>query len=84
VEILFGHSMLLRGKSMRGGELPDLFTVEMKDEGPTPCWPILLIMNSGKTNQFNKLDYGVVARLRTMKCFKPERFSHKIETSLQV
>src|SRR5467141_3674443 len=66
VDILFGRSMLLRGASMRGAELPDLFTVEMKDEGPTPCWPMLLIMNSGKTNQFNKLEYGVVARHRNL------------------
>jgi hypothetical protein len=41
VDILFGHSML-RGENTRGAELPDLFTVEMKDEGPTPCWPMLL------------------------------------------
>ena len=58
--------MLLRGESMRRAEFPDLFTVEMKDEGPTPCWPMLLIMNSGKTNQFNKLEYGVVARHRNL------------------
>jgi centromere DNA-binding complex CBF3 subunit-like protein len=40
--------------------------VSMKDEGPTPCRPMLLIMNSGKTNQFNKLEYGVVARHRNL------------------
>jgi hypothetical protein len=42
--------MLLRGKNMKGAELPGLFTMEMKDEGLTPCWPMLLIMNNGKTN----------------------------------
>jgi hypothetical protein len=42
---------------MSPAELPDLFSVEMKGEGVTPCWAMLLIMSNGKTNRFNKLEY---------------------------
>jgi len=62
VDILLSHSMLLRGESRRNAELPDLFAIEMKNEGATPCWAMLLIMDNGKTNQFGKIQYGVAVR----------------------
>jgi Centromere DNA-binding protein complex CBF3 subunit, domain 2 len=36
--------------------------VETKGEGATPCWFMLMIMDNGKTNHLDKLEYGVVAR----------------------
>ena len=54
VDFLFSHSMLLRGESRRTAELPDLFTIEMKNEGATPCWAMLLIMDNGKMNQIGR------------------------------
>ena len=54
-----GSVLFLWGESIRGGaELPDLFSPEMKGEGVTPCWAMLLIMSNGKTNRFNRLEYG--------------------------
>ena len=62
VDLLFGHSMLLRGESRRMAELPDLFTIRLPHAGTTPCWAMLLIMDNGKTNHFGKLQYGTVVR----------------------
>jgi hypothetical protein len=50
---------MLPRESRRIAELLDLFTIEMRNEGATPCWAMLLIMDNGKTNQFGKLQYGV-------------------------
>lgn len=54
--------MLLRGESRRLLEMPDLFTIPLSNEGPTPCWPIIIIMNNRKTNQFGWLEYMGVMR----------------------
>lgn len=63
-DFLFSHNMLLRGESRRTVELPDLFTIELLNEGPTPCWPMVMIMDNGKTNQVGRLEYAAVARHR--------------------
>jgi hypothetical protein len=49
VDFLFSHNMLLRGEDHRGLEMADLFTIYM-DEGPTPCWPMVMMKLNGKTN----------------------------------
>lgn len=54
--------MLLRGESRRQLQFPDLFTLSLPNEGPTPCWPMIMIMNNGKTNQFGRLQYMGVMR----------------------
>jgi Centromere DNA-binding protein complex CBF3 subunit, domain 2 len=50
VDFLFSHSMLLRGENIRMAQLADLFTIELENEGPTPCQILFLIINNGKTN----------------------------------
>ncbi len=45
-------------------ELPDLFTIELLHEGPTLCWPMVVIMDNGKTNQVGWLEYTMVIRHR--------------------
>ncbi|EED18993.1 hypothetical protein TSTA_127010 [Talaromyces stipitatus ATCC 10500] len=68
VDFLFGHNMLLRGEDWRHLELADLFTLRM-DEGPTPCWPMILMKLNGKTNQFGQLKYmGVVQHKDPLLC----------------
>ncbi|KAJ5142583.1 short-chain dehydrogenase [Penicillium bovifimosum] len=62
VDFLFSHNMLLRGESRRCLQFPDLFTISMPNEGPTPCWPMIMIMDNGKTNQFGRLQYMGVMR----------------------
>ncbi|KAG1436049.1 hypothetical protein G6F56_013726 [Rhizopus delemar] len=43
-DFLLGHSMLARGESKRKMQLPDLFLVELLNEGPTPCWALVATM----------------------------------------
>lgn len=62
VDFLFGHFMLLRGESRRMVKLADLFSLELRNEGPTICTALVMIMNNGKTNQQNRLEYGIVVR----------------------
>ncbi|EAS32210.3 uncharacterized protein CIMG_13776 [Coccidioides immitis RS] len=64
VDFLMGHSMLLRGESRRTAQLADLFTLELTNEGPTPCFPMVLIMGNGKTNQMGRIEYATVMRHR--------------------
>lgn len=61
-DFLIAHQMLLRGESRRTLEFPDLFSLELKNEGPTTCTAMVLIMHNGKTNQHNRLEYAVSVR----------------------
>ncbi|EAW11471.1 uncharacterized protein ACLA_091690 [Aspergillus clavatus NRRL 1] len=56
------HTMLLRGENIRAAQLPDLFGMELEHEGPMAC--PMIFMNNGKTNQLNRLEYGIAARYR--------------------
>lgn len=58
---------ILRGESMRELELPDLFTMLLENEGSKPCYAFVMIMRQGKTNQFNKLEYGSSMRNKNVK-----------------
>jgi hypothetical protein len=61
--------MLLRGESRWQFQFPDLFTISLPNEGPTPCWPIVMIMNNGKTNQLCRLQYiGVMRQQDPLLC----------------
>jgi Centromere DNA-binding protein complex CBF3 subunit, domain 2/Transcriptional activator of glycolytic enzymes len=62
VDFLFSHNMLLRGESRRYAEFADLFTISLKNEGPTPCPAMILIMDNGKMNPYGRLEYGGVVR----------------------
>ncbi|KAH8430197.1 uncharacterized protein LDX57_013066 [Aspergillus melleus] len=64
VDFLFCHTMLLRGENIRAAQLPDLFGMELENEGPMLCPMVFMIMNNGKTNQLNRLEYGIAARHR--------------------
>ena len=56
--------MLLRGEARRSAEFADFFTIPLPNEGPTPCNPMILIMDNGKMNQFGRLEYGAAVRHR--------------------
>jgi hypothetical protein len=61
--------MLLRGETVRNGELPDLFAVPLKNEGATDCRVLCMIVDNGKTNAFGKMEYGVTIRHKELwKC----------------
>jgi hypothetical protein len=61
-DLLLDHTMLLRGHSTRACQLADLFTLEFQNEGVTPCWPVIMVMDQGKTNQFGKREYAACIR----------------------
>jgi len=56
--------MLLRSESRLTAELSDPFTIQLPNEGPTPCPAMVMIMDNGKTNQMGRLEYGAVMRHR--------------------
>lgn len=60
--MLLQHFALLRSESMIGLDFADLFSVELPDEGITPCTAVIVIMRSGKTNQFSNIEYGSFIR----------------------
>jgi hypothetical protein len=61
-DFLFGHSLLSRGENKRLIQLPDLFLLELMNEGPTPCFALVATMSQGKTNQHGRIEYGAVIR----------------------
>lgn len=61
VNFLLSHNILLQGKSRHKLKFIDLFTILLFYKGPTPYWPIIMIMNNGKLNPFGRLKYiGVI------------------------
>uniref|UniRef100_A0A093XJK8 High-osmolarity-induced transcription protein 1 n=1 Tax=Talaromyces marneffei PM1 TaxID=1077442 RepID=A0A093XJK8_TALMA len=68
VDFLLSHNMLLRGEDRRNLQFADLFTIYM-EEGPTPCWPMIMIKHHGKTNQFGRTEYmGVMRHQEPLLC----------------
>jgi hypothetical protein len=61
-DFLCGHNMLLRGDNRRAFELPDLFVLEMYNQGPTKCFAMIIVMDNGKTNKTGRIEYGSVIR----------------------
>lgn len=61
-DLLIGYGILARSQSTRFIEFPDMFSLEVENEGPTPCHALVIIMNKGKTNQHGKLEYGATMR----------------------
>jgi hypothetical protein len=49
-DLLLNHTILLRGHSTRACQLPDLFTLEFENKGVTPCWPVIMVIDQGKTD----------------------------------
>jgi len=54
VGYLLAEQGLLRGENIRDAELPDFFTVEMEDEGPSHCVALTVLKGRGKMNQYGK------------------------------
>jgi hypothetical protein len=51
---LLSEQGLIRGENVRDLQLPDFFSVEYDDEGPTVCKAMVILKGRGKTNQFGK------------------------------
>lgn len=47
VDFLLSHNMLLRDEGKRAFELPNFFAIKI-DEGPTACWPMIMMKNLGE------------------------------------
>ncbi len=62
LDFLMGHMMLMRGENRRHLQLADLFPLNLKNEGPTPCTAHVCILDNGKTNQAGRIEYGAVVR----------------------
>ncbi|EDN08635.1 predicted protein [Histoplasma mississippiense (nom. inval.)] len=56
LNFLMNHNMLLQEETSRTAQLPDLFTLQLSNERPTPCWLMILITDNGKTNQLRQLE----------------------------
>ena len=65
-DLLLANAMLLRSSNRVDIELPDLISLRLEGEGiASPCWPLVLVMRTGKTNQTGKVDMcpqGALAR----------------------
>eukprot|EP00644_Phytophthora_capsici_P019377 jgi/Phyca11/132493/e_gw1.173.16.1 len=64
-DFFLGHALLARGETRRFIELPDMLSLELPDEGPQLCTPLLILMNRGKTNQHGRIEYGAALRCKT-------------------
>lgn len=58
--------MSLRGESARSMDLSDLHCLQLENEGPSSCVVILATLDNGKTNKFNKIEYGASLRNRNV------------------
>ena len=63
-DFLLAHNVLLRSESRLAAEFPDFSTIPLPGEGPTPCFPMIMIMDNGKMNPLGRLEYGAVMRHR--------------------
>ena len=55
---LLSEQGLVRGENIRDLELPDFFSVEYDDEGPSICTAMVILKGRGKTNQFGKPSFS--------------------------
>jgi len=62
VDFLLGHYFISRDENRYMMQLADLFTLELDNEGPTACFPLIMIMNNGKCNQFSRIEYAAALR----------------------
>jgi hypothetical protein len=56
IDLLLGHYLVSRGQDRRVAEISDLHTFEFPDEGPTPCFPLIITLRGSKTNQHGRLE----------------------------
>lgn len=50
IDILLGHYMLTHDRDRHNAEISDLFTFELKNEGPAQCMPLIFTTYIGKQN----------------------------------
>jgi hypothetical protein len=64
-DLLIAHAMLLRAGSRVDIELPDMISLQLEGEGiASPCWPLVIVMRSGKTNRTGKVEQVAAFRHR--------------------
>jgi hypothetical protein len=59
---LQSHFCLLRGENGRELEFADMFCLEFENQGPSTCMVLVIIMGTGKTNQYGRVEYGASMR----------------------
>jgi Centromere DNA-binding protein complex CBF3 subunit, domain 2 len=71
-DFLINHNMLLCGESRQQAEIFTLATTPagaLPNQGPTPCWPMILLIDNGKTNQYGRAEYmGVMQHRDPLLC----------------
>ncbi len=56
--MIFGHFLVLRGENRRMAELADLSIIQYPpEEGPTPCFAVVLQLTAGKMNKTGRVQY---------------------------
>ncbi|KAE8255342.1 hypothetical protein A4X03_0g5579 [Tilletia caries] len=59
---LLSHFALLRGDDLRPIELADIHHLEMRNEGLSDCFAIMLLLRHGKTNKHGRVEFGSFIR----------------------
>ncbi|KAG2776784.1 hypothetical protein PC116_g7881 [Phytophthora cactorum] len=59
---LLCHYALMRGKM----ELADIHSVNLENEGYSPCRAVVLVMRQGKTNQVGRIEVGAFLRNKSV------------------
>ncbi|KAE8189287.1 hypothetical protein A4X06_0g7249 [Tilletia controversa] len=59
---LLSHFALLRGDDLRPIELADIHHLEMRNEGLSDCFAVMLLLRSGKTNKHGRVEFGSFIR----------------------
>ena len=60
---LMQHFCIMRGEDIRNMELADLFGLNLPNESSVQeCFALVTILRQGKTNQFNRIEYGSALR----------------------
>lgn len=54
--------MALRGESSRDMDLADFFSISLENEGHSECVALVGILDHGKTNQYNRVEFGASIR----------------------
>ena len=52
-----GHIILLQGENRRYIQLPDLFPLTLKNEGPLRCTALIMILDNRKVNKTGQIEY---------------------------
>lgn len=56
LSFFLAHYFLLRGQNARSSDLADIQMIHLKNEGPTKCPALVMVMHNGKTNKHGKTE----------------------------